>query len=195
MAVAAGCAAPQGEGLHWAFEPISAPKPPRVQDQEWEKNPIDQFVLAKLESKGLKPAPRAGDAVLHRRLHFALTGLPPEPGQAINDRLTTLNRLLASPRYGEHWARRWLDVARYADNKGHVFFEENNFHWAWTYRDYVVSAFNKDKPFNRFILEQLAADRLADGNRSALPALGFLTLGPRFSGNIHDILDDRIDKD
>ena len=157
------------------------------------KNPIDRFVLAKLEAKRLKPAPRAVDAVLHRRLHFALTGLPPEPGQAIDNRPSTLNRLLASPRYGEHWARRWLDVARYADNKGHVFFEENNFHWAWTYRDYVVNAFNEDKPFNRFILEQLAADRLADGNRSALPALGFLTLGPRFSGNIHDILDDRID--
>ena len=157
------------------------------------KNPIDRFVLAKLEAKRLRPAPRASDAVLHRRLHFALTGLPPEPGQAIDNRPSTLNRLLASPRYGEHWARRWLDVARYADNKGHVFFEENNFHWAWTYRDYVVNAFNEDKPFNRFILEQLAADRLADGNRSALPALGFLTLGPRFSGNIHDILDDRID--
>ena len=157
------------------------------------KNPIDRFVLAKLETKRLRPAPRASDAVLHRRLHFALTGLPPEPGQAIDNRPSTLNRLLASPRYGEHWARRWLDVARYADNKGHVFFEENNFHWAWTYRDYVVNAFNEDKPFNRFILEQLAADRLADGNRSALPALGFLTLGPRFSGNIHDILDDRID--
>ena len=193
MAVTAGCVAPQGEGPHWAFEPISTPKPPRVQDQGWVKNPIDRFVLAKLETKRLRPAPRASDAVLHRRLHFALTGLPPEPGQAIDNRPSTLNRLLASPRYGEHWARRWLDVARYADNKGHVFFEENNFHWAWTYRDYVVNAFNEDKPFNRFILEQLAADRLADGNRSALPALGFLTLGPRFSGNIHDILDDRID--
>jgi len=196
MAVAVGCAAPgtpKGDESHWAFEPVRAPKPPGVKDERWVRNPIDRFVLAKLEAKGLQPAPRAGDAVLHRRLHFALTGLPPKLNSPKQNRNDVLKSLLDSPRYGEHWARRWLDVARYADNKGHVFFEEKNFHWAWTYRDYVIEAFNEDKPFNRFIVEQLAADRLKDGNRSALPALGFLTLGPRFSGNIHDILDDRID--
>ncbi|SVE01968.1 uncharacterized protein METZ01_LOCUS454822, partial [marine metagenome] len=92
------------------------------------------------------------------------------------------------------WARHWLDVARYADNKGYVFFEEKSFPWAWTYRDYVIDAHNVDKPFDRFIIEQLAADQLELGaDRRALAALGFLTLGPRFSGNIHDILDDRID--
>ena len=200
MAVTVGCTAPdapsalkKAERPHWAFEPIKTPELPRVKDEQWVRNPIDRYVLAKLEAKGLQPAPRAEDAVLHRRLHFMLTGLPPALDSGKQNRSEVLESLLASPRYGEHWARRWLDVARYADNKGHVFFEEKNFHWAWTYRDYVIKAFNDDKPYNRFIVEQIAADRLKDGNRSALPALGFLTLGPRFSGNIHDILDDRID--
>jgi len=180
---------------HWAFRPIGNPKPPQVEKLDWVKNPIDRFVLAKLESNGLQPAPRATEHVLNRRAHFILTGLPPRPNPKPRVSHSKLvDRLLDSPQYGEHWARHWLDVARYADNKGHVFFEEKSFPWAWTYRDYVIGAFNEDKPFNRFIIEQLAADRLELGeDREALAALGFLTLGPRFSGNIHDILDDRID--
>ncbi len=107
-----------------------------------------------------------------------------------------IDRLLASPRYGERWGRYWLDVARYADTKGYVFFQDADFHWAYTYRDYVVSAFNRDLPYDRFILEQLAADRLptATGTSPApRAALGFLTLGGRFMGNFHDVIDDRID--
>ena len=180
VALPVGCAAPATDAPHWAFEPIKPPKPPAVKGAAWVKNPIDRFVLAKLEAKGLKPAPPASEAVLHRRLHFAITGLPPEPSKSLNSQLSTLNRLLASPRYGEHWARRWLDVARYADNKGSVFFEEKTFPWAWTYRDYVIRALNEDKPFDKFIIEQLAADRLElGGDKRALAALGFLTRGAR----------------
>ena len=179
---------------HWAFEPIRDPQPPRVKNEAWVQNPIDRFVLAKLEAKGLWPAPRAPNHVLNRRAHFALTGLPPEGKSEILNPKSEIERLLKSPRYGEHWARHWLDVARYADNKGYVFFEEKTFPWAWTYRDYVIRALNDDKPFDQFIVEQLAADKLDLGeDKTPLTALGFLTLGARFSGNIHDILDDRID--
>jgi len=192
--VPAGCAAPQSDGLHWAFQPIGEVTPPRVQNEAWVKNPIDRFILAKLEEANLQPAPPAPVHVLNRRAHFALTGLPPKGKNDIQTLETLIDRLLESPRYGEHWARHWLDVARYADNKGYVFFEEKTFPWAWTYRDYVIGSLNDDKPFDQFVIEQLAADQLElDHDRTPLTALGFLTLGARFSGNIHDILDDRID--
>ena len=137
-----GCAAPLSEAPrveapHWAFQPIRDPQPPRVQNEAWVQNPIDRFILAKLEAANLQPAPRAANHVLNRRAHFALTGLPPKSNSAFRNPNSALEKLLASPRYGEHWARHWLDVARYADNKGYVFFEEKTFPWAWTYRDYV----------------------------------------------------------
>jgi len=189
-----GCATPQDDALHWAFQPIGEVTPPRVQNEAWVKNPIDRFILAKLEEANLQPAPLAPIHVLNRRAHFALTGLPPEEKSEFNNSKSEIDRLLKSPRYGEHWARNWLDVARYADNKGYVFFEEKNFPWAWTYRDYVIRSLNNDKPFDKFVIEQLAADQLDLGHdQTPLTALGFLTLGARFSGNIHDILDDRID--
>ena len=109
--------------------------------------------------------------------------------------MTLVDSLLASEHYGERWARHWMDIARYADTKGYVRLnEQTNFYHAWTYRDYLINAFNNDKPYNEFIREQLAADLMLDGpdNRS-LAALGFLTLGRRFTGNQHDIIDDRID--
>ena len=189
-----GCAAPQDDALHWAFQSIREVNPPRVNNETWVKNPIDRFILAKLEEANLQPAPRAQIHVLNRRAHFALTGLPPKEKSEFKNPKSEIDRLLKSPRYGEHWARHWLDVARYADNKGYVFFEEKTFPWAWTYRDYVIGSLNDDKPFDQFIIEQLAADRLDLGDdQTPLTALGFLTLGARFSGNIHDILDDRID--
>jgi len=189
-----GCAAPQDDALHWAFQSIREVNPPRVNNETWVKNPIDRFILAKLEEANLQPAPRAPIHVLNRRAHFALTGLPPKEKSEFKNPKSEIDRLLKSPRYGEHWARHWLDVARYADNKGYVFFEEKTFPWAWTYRDYVIGSLNDDKPFDQFIIEQLAADRLELGDdQTPLTALGFLTLGARFSGNIHDILDDRID--
>src|SRR4029079_8796829 len=107
---------------------------------------------------------------------------------------TVVERLLASPHYGERWARHWLDVARYADTKGYVFEEERRYPYAYTYRDYVVQAFNDDLPYNRFIVEQIAADQLPESaDKRPLAALGYLTLGRRFLNNPPDIIDDRID--
>ncbi|TMQ29471.1 MAG: DUF1549 domain-containing protein, partial [Planctomycetota bacterium] len=139
---------------------------------------------------------------LIRRATFDLIGLPPAPEDIAAfeaDRTPdafarVVDRLLASPHYGERWGRYWLDVARYADTKGYVFFEENDYPWAYTYRDYVIRAFNDDLPYDRFVLEQLAADQLPLGpDQRPLTALGFLTLGGRFMNNQQDILDDRID--
>jgi hypothetical protein len=187
---------------HWAFQPVRKPPVPTPRDPHWASTPIDAFVLAKLDEKRLQPAPTADRRTLIRRVTLDLIGLPPTPDEVdafLADSspeafARVVDRLLASPHYGERWGRYWLDVARYADTKGYVFFEENNFPWAWTYRDYVIRAFNDDLPYDRFLLEQLAADRLPLGaDQRPLTALGFLTLGGRFMNNIHDILDDRID--
>jgi cytochrome c553 len=192
----------EGTATHWAFRPVTDPALPAVKDAAWAATPLDRFVLAKLEAKGLTPSPPADKRTLIRRVTFDLTGLPPTPEEVeafVSDPAPDayeklIDRLLASPAYGERWGRHWLDVARYADTKGYVFFEENEFPWAWTYRDYVIRAFNDDLPFDRFIREQLAADRLPLGaDRRPLTALGFLTVGGRFMNNPHDILDDRID--
>jgi hypothetical protein len=163
---------------------------------------VDAFVLAKLEDKGLSLSPPADRRVLLRRVTLDLTGLPPTPAEVeafVNDKAPdayarVVERLLASPAYGERWARHWLDVSRYADTKGYVFTEERRFPNSFTYRDYVIRAFNDDKPYDRFVVEQLAADRLPLGeDKAALAALGFLTLGRRFLNNQQDIIDDRID--
>src|SRR5207253_2478882 len=137
---------------------------------------------------------------LIRRAAFDLTGLPPSVEEVeafVNDSSdweTVVDRFLASPEYGERWARHWLDVARYADTKGYVFEEERRFPYSYTYRDYVINAFNEDLPFDRFIVEQLAADLLPLGeDKRPLAAMGFLTLGRRFLNNQADITDDRID--
>src|SRR4029077_7271156 len=139
---------------------------------------------------------------LIRRAYFDLIGMPPGQGeieafiadQAPDAFARLIDRLLASPQYGERWGRYWLDVARYADSKGYVFNQERRFPYSYTYRDYVIRAFNDDLPYDRFILEQLAADRLPLGeDKHPLAAMGFLTLGRRFMNNIHDIIDDRID--
>lgn len=192
---------------HWAFQPVRKVSPPRVKTKVWPQTPIDRFILARLEENRLAPATQADRRTLIRRATFDLHGLPPTPEEVeafARDPVSTskafaalVERLLASPHYGERWGRHWLDVARYADNKGYVFFEEKTYPWAWTYRDYVVRAFNEDKPFDQFVREQLAADRFAPkadaSARAAWPALGFLTVGDHFSNNTHDILDDRID--
>ena len=186
---------------HWAFQPVGNPDVPRVNDP-WLRTPIDAFVLAKLKKQDLKPSPVADRRTLIRRLSFALTGLPPKPEEvaafvADTDPLAyqkLVDRLLESPHYGEHWARQWLDLARYADTKGYVYAREERF-WvhAWAYRDWVVKAFNSDLPYDRFLLLQLAADQVADKRPGDLAAMGFLTLGRRFLGVTHDIIDDRID--
>ncbi len=187
---------------HWAFRPVHQPARPVVKNPAWISTPLDAFILAKLESQGLTPSVAADKRTLLRRVTFDLVGLPPtyaevqafESDTAPDAYSRVVERLLASPHYGERWGRFWLDVARYSDTKGYVFFEEGNFPWAWTYRDYVIEAFNNDVPYDRFLLEQLAADRLPLGDqRRALRGLGFLTLGGRFMNNSHDIIDDRID--
>jgi mono/diheme cytochrome c family protein len=187
---------------HWAFQPVAKPPIPAVKNQRWVQTPIDAFVLAKLEPAGMHPSPQADKRTLLRRATYDLTGLPPAPEEVaafVADRspeafARAVDRLLASPRYGERWGRHWLDVARYADTKGYVGGEEVRYPYAYTYRDYVVRAFNEDLPYDRFIVEQIAADRLAlgDDNRP-LAALGFLTLGRRFINNEQDIIDDRLD--
>ena len=186
----------------WSSRPLRNVEPPAVRDRGWGKTVIDRFILARLEEQGLQPAAPADKRTLIRRATFDLLGLPPTPEEVAAFIADTapgafarvVERLLDSPHYGERWGRHWLDVARYADNKGYVFFEESRYPWAWAYRDYVVRAFNQDKPFDRFVLEQLAADQLdLNGDRPSLAALGFLTVGDHFSNNIHDILDDRID--
>ncbi|MGP0067290.1 MAG: PSD1 and planctomycete cytochrome C domain-containing protein [Isosphaeraceae bacterium] len=199
-------AVPPAAMRHWAFRPVQDPPLLEVRNAAWPRNAVDRFILARLEARGLAPSPMADRRTLIRRVTFDLIGLPPTPGEVTDfeadgapdayDRL--IDRLLASPHYGERWGRYWLDVARYADTKGYVLFQDADFHWAYTYRDYVVSAFNRDLPYDRFILEQLAADRLPPETKTKtgkppLAALGFLTLGGRFMGNFHDVIDDRID--
>lgn len=188
---------------HWAFQPVRKPTPPPVKNSRWVKTPVDNFVLAALEKKRLKPAPPADRRTLIRRVTYDLTGLPPTPDEVenfVNDHRRdayerVVDRLLASPNYGERWARYWLDIARYADTKGYLAGgEERRYAFSYTYRDYVIAAFNEDKPYDQFLVEQIAADRLPLGeDKSALAALGLLTLGRRFLNNQHDIIDDRID--
>jgi hypothetical protein len=190
---------------HWAFQPVKPPALPAVKHAERVQTPIDRFILAELEKKGLTLAAPADRRTLLRRVTFDLIGLPPTPAEidafekdtAPDAFARVIDRLLASPQYGERWGRHWLDVARYADTKGYLFQEERRFAYSYTYRDYVIKALNNDLPFDQFILEQLAADRLlADGkatDKRTLAAMGFLTLGRRFLNNPHDIIDDRID--
>lgn len=194
----------QRQRKHWAFQPVVDPPLPSVVDVSWCRNPVDTFVLAQLEANGMHPSPRADRRTLIRRATYDLTGLPPTPSEVqdfvadpaadsdVYERL--IERLLDSPQYGVHWARKWLDVARYSDTKGYVpGAEERNFIQSAAYRDWVVDAFNNDLPYDRFLLLQIAADQIAPDEPQALAAMGFLTLGRRFQGVTHDIIDDRID--
>jgi hypothetical protein len=187
---------------HWAFQPVREPKVPTVKDKRFVRTPMDNFILARLEAAHLTPSPIADKHTLIRRATFDLTGLPPTPEEVAAfaadkspDAFAKLvDRLLASPRYGERWGRHWLDVARYADTKGYVFEEDRHYPYAYTYRDYVIRSFNEDLPYDQFIKQQIAADLLpATGDKRSLAALGYLTLGRRFVNNINDIIDDRID--
>jgi hypothetical protein len=193
---------------HWAWQPVKRVPVPEVSNPDWCQTPVDRFILAKLDEHGLKPNPPADKRTLIRRATFDLIGLPPTPEEVqdfVNDDSTNafakvVDRLLASPHYGERWGRHWLDVARYSDTKGQPRrnTEDNANPFAWTYRDYVIRSFNENKPYNIFILEQIAADRLLampswDHNPTNLAALGFLTVGDHFMGMQNDVLNDRID--
>ncbi|MCI0455844.1 MAG: DUF1549 domain-containing protein, partial [Gemmataceae bacterium] len=218
--------APPGEAAvqHWSFQPPVDRPVPTVRNKTWASNALDCFILAQLEANGLHPAPPADKRTLLRRATFDLTGLPPTPEEidafladdAAHAFAKVVDRLLAAPAYGERWGRHWLDVARYADSNG---LDENVAHGnAWRYRDYVVAAFNQDKPYDQFLLEQLAGDLLpphptlspsgGEGRvRGAdeatryerLIATGFLALGPKVLAEVDeqkmemDIVDEQID--
>jgi len=192
----------QAQETMWAARPLKPTHLPAVAQASWVQTPVDRFILARLEKAHLTPSAPASRAQLIRRLYFDLLGLPPtyEQVQALvadHDPQAIpqlVDRLLDSPHYGERWGRHWLDVARYADNKGYLpGGKVRSYPYSYTYRDYVIRAFNEDLPFDRFILEQIAADRLdLAGDPRPLAALGFLTVGRRFL-NRQDTLDDRID--
>lgn len=168
---------------YWAFQPPARPAVPEV-ESKWVRNPIDAFILDALQAKKLTPSKPLDRERLLRRVTFDLTGLPPTPGEIdffLRDSSPqayekVVDRLLASPHYGERWGLRWLDVVRYADTNGYEADGERQ--QAWRYRDYVVHAFNSDKPYNRFVEEQIAGDELWPGNREALIATGFNRCGP-----------------
>ena len=191
---------------HWGYREPARYAIPNNKNQQWCRTPIDSYILQKLEEKGMLPSPDADRETLLRRVTFDLTGLPPtfeEVEAFMNDTSPNayekvVDRLLASPAYGERWARHWLDTARYADTVGGTRNANRNKDYryanAWTYRDWVVKAFNDDKPYTDFITEQLAADKIPgiQPDDSRLAALGFLTVGERFQ-NVNDIINDRID--
>ena len=202
----------------WAYQPIKEVAPPQTapqapsqtEDEAWAHSPIDRFILRKLEERNLKPAPPADKLTMLRRATFDLTGLPPtenEMREFLADRSPeafkkVVERLLASPRYGERWGRHWLDVTRYADSTGND--EDHRYPHAWKYRDYVIESFNNDLPYDQFIREQVAGDLLPakDGgevNRRGIIATGFLALGPKAIAQqdkkkmLYDVYDEQVD--
>ncbi|MBI5770536.1 MAG: PSD1 domain-containing protein [Verrucomicrobia bacterium] len=178
---------------HWAFKPVQKPDIPAVKNTAWVKNPIDHFVLARLEANGMKPNSPADKATLIRRVYFDLIGLPPHPldvqAFAKDDSPDALakvvDKLLNSPQYGEHWARYWLDVARYSDTKGDAPRQEDNrYPHAWTYRDWVIDALNADLPYDKFIIAQLAGDYFANYLEKQAKAKSATTTPPRATANV-----------
>src|SRR6516162_2317832 len=168
---------------HWSFRPVMKPSVPGVKDRAWVRAPIDAFVLARLEVQGLAPAPEADRRTLIRRLSFDLTGLPPAPEEVeafVNDgspdayeRL--VDRSLASPHFGERFARHWMDVARFAESHGYE--QDYDRPHAYHYRDFLIRAFNRDMPFDEFVRWQIAGDELAPDDPMAMAATGFLGAG------------------
>ncbi|HTU20826.1 MAG TPA: PSD1 and planctomycete cytochrome C domain-containing protein [Gemmataceae bacterium] len=168
---------------HWAFQPIKRPLLPTVKNRRWVRNPIDAFILARLESRGFFPNPPATKRELIRRVCYDLTGLPPTPREVERFVADTspeayeklIDRLLASPRYGEKWGRNWLDLVRFAETNSYE--RDGRKPNAWRYRDYVVRAFNDDKAYDRFLREQLAGDEMPDGGADGIIATGYYRLG------------------
>jgi mono/diheme cytochrome c family protein len=211
--IEAGCAWPADSNAsaspadlaksHWAFQRLQKPTIPEVTG-DVARSPVDGLLLAALREQGLTFSAPADRYTILRRTMLDLCGIPPtieevtefQSDESPDAFEKLLDRLLSSPLYGQRWARHWLDVARYADSKGYVFTAEPRYPYSYTYRDYVVDAFNADKSFDQFVTEQLAADAVvgsAGANDPRLAALGFLTVGRRYLNNNHDIIDDRID--
>jgi Protein of unknown function (DUF1553)/Protein of unknown function (DUF1549)/Planctomycete cytochrome C len=194
---------------HWAFRPIAEPPVPRVNDDAWPRTDIDRFILSKLESEGLAPVTDADKSTLLRRVFFDLIGVPPTPAEiesfladvAPDAFAKVVDALLGRPEFGQRWGRHWLDVARYADSNG----SDENFTYydAWRFRNYVISAFNADKPFDRFLTEQLSGDllpfRTQDERDDNIVATGFLVVGPKVIGAtdkkqlLVDVIDEQVD--
>ena len=195
---------------HWAFRPVEQPAPPAVKNTDWPQNEIDYFVLARLEAADIQPAKRADARTLVRRMSFDLVGLPPTPEEIEQFVAATkknrqaaiaelINRLIASPHYGERWGRHWLDVARYSEGKG-GFSNDAEHKNAWKYRDWVIQAFNRDLPYDEFVKQQIAGNRIPAGDNVAR---GFLDLGPSYKSDGGDpdskaqaqgeTIDDRVD--
>jgi hypothetical protein len=201
----------QADRMFWAFQSPGRPEPPKVRRAERVLNPIDAFLLAKLEAKHASFSPEADPLTLIRRASFDLTGMPPEPAEVkafLADKdprayEKLIDRLLASPRYGERWGRYWLDLAGYADSEGGKLSADLPRPYAFRYRDYVIRAFNSDKPYDRFLTEQIAGDELADYERAPivtqeimddLIATGFLRMAPDSTTEREvNFVDDRID--
>ena len=188
---------------HPFFNPVKPVSVPGVKNPKWVRTPVDAFVRQKLEANDMEPSKPADKHTLIRRAYFDLLGYPPTPEEVdafVADKSPkafekVVDKLLKSPHYGERWGRYWLDVARYGDTMGDTIRnKDNRYIYSYTYRDYVIKAFNDDKPYDQFITEQIAADCLKLGDdKSALAALGFLTLGNRFNNDVNQIIDDRID--
>ena len=194
----------------WSFQPPVRVAPPAAKDASWPRGDIDLFLLAGLEAKNLKPVADCDKRTLLRRLYHDLTGLPPKPDdieEFVNDAspralAKVVDSLLASPQFGERWGRHWLDVARYAESAGDQQFNAN-FPHAWRYRDYVIAAFNSDKPYDRFVKEQLAGDLLPAANEKhkgeGQIATGLLAIGPKNLSERNrlqftmDLVDEQID--
>ncbi|MFN5185417.1 MAG: DUF1549 domain-containing protein [Planctomycetota bacterium] len=193
----------QKAALHWAYHRLEAPaQVPPVGDLGIDSDSIDRSIAQKLAEKGLSFSPLADRRTLAKRLYYDLLGMPPTHSQleqvvqnpSEDWYVQLVDSLLQSPHFGERMARRWMDVARYADNKGYVFQENREYEHAFKYRDWLIRSFNSDVPYNEFLRFQLIADRTDPENKAGnLDAMGMLTLGRRFLNNPHDIADDRID--
>ncbi|MFM8579517.1 MAG: PSD1 and planctomycete cytochrome C domain-containing protein, partial [Planctomycetaceae bacterium] len=196
----------EAKASHWSFQTITRHAPPALPEaavfKGWD-GAIDRFIAGRLVGEGIEPSPPDNPRALHRRLTYDLTGLAPSADEAdafVNNPSEQayrdlVERLLDSREHAEHWARKWLDLARYADTMGYAFDNQSPLYpFAWTYRDWVIEALQRDVPYDRFVTLQIAADRLQPPvPKGDLAALGFLTVGRSFLGNGHDIIDDRID--
>jgi hypothetical protein len=185
---------------HWSLRPLQSVPPPQTRNKKWPRTPIDSFILATLEAKGMSPSPPADKRTLVRRVTFDLTGLPPTPEEMrafLADSSPrafekVVDGLLASPRYGERWARHWMDVVHFAETHGN---DQDRIRTnAWPYRDYLIRSFNEDKPYARFVREQLAGDVLFPDDPQATVALGFIAAGPWDESSLRDIREDTIDR-
>ena len=203
LACTAGLCAASEPSDWWSLKPIRKPTPPSVppaQDASWLRTPIDRFILAKLNEKGLRPSPPADRRTLLRRVTFDLIGLPPSLDEmkafladpAADAFEKVVDRLLDSPRYGERWARHWMDVVHYAETHGHD--QDRPRPHAWPYRDYLIRAFNEDRPYSRFVQEQIAGDVLYPDDPQGIVATGLLATGPWDESSLQSIMDDTVDK-